>query len=205
MKLERELMRGAGPAAVLRLLEGGERYGYELVELLDRRTGGVLAMGQSTLYPMLYNLEAKALVASRVQTADNGRPRRYYRLTDKGRRKLAKDRVQWQALSTAPGSRRRPRDRVTSIPRAPEAPDVHPGLRPLRRDFSGQRPFPAPDGSGSMPRRSATWSSAGSPPGWTGPPAWPPPSCRPTCRPSSRPSSAAPACGGSNGRPWPTS
>jgi PadR family transcriptional regulator PadR len=103
MRLERELMRGAGPAAVLRLLEPGERYGYELVELLDRRTDGVLAMGQSTLYPLLYNLEAKGLVASRVETADNGRPRRYYRLTDKGKRRLAKDQKQWQALSVAMG------------------------------------------------------------------------------------------------------
>lgn len=103
MRLERELMRGAGPLAVLRLLEGGERYGYELVELLDRRTAGVLAMGQSTLYPLLYNLEAKKLIASRVTTADNGRPRRYYRLTQAGQRKLAKDRKQWEALSTAMG------------------------------------------------------------------------------------------------------
>ena len=99
MKIERELMRGAGPAAVLRLLEGGERYGYELVDLLDRRTDGVLAMGQSTLY-----LEAKGLLASRVVPApDTGRPRRYYRLTDKGRRRLATDRRQWQAVSTALG------------------------------------------------------------------------------------------------------
>jgi PadR family transcriptional regulator PadR len=103
MRLERELMRGAGPAAVLRLLEPGERYGYELVELLDRRTDGVLAMGQSTLYPLLYNLEAKGLLASRTEAADNGRPRRYYRLTDRGKRRLAKDRAQWQALSTAMG------------------------------------------------------------------------------------------------------
>jgi len=43
MRVERELMRGAGPAAVLRLLEGGERYGYELVKLLDRSSDGVLA------------------------------------------------------------------------------------------------------------------------------------------------------------------
>lgn len=97
-------MRGAGPAAVLRLLEGGERYGYELVDLLDRRTDGVLAMGQNTLYPLLYNLEAKGLLASRVVPAPyTGRPRRYHRLTDKGRRRLAKDRRQWQALSTALG------------------------------------------------------------------------------------------------------
>jgi len=106
MRVERELMRGAGPAAVMRLLEGGERYGYELVKLLDRRSDGVLAMGQSTLYPLLYNLEAKGLVASRLAPAgdaDTGRARKYYRLTDKGKRQLARDRKQWEALSVAMG------------------------------------------------------------------------------------------------------
>lgn len=102
MKIERELMRGAGPTAVLRLLEGGERYGYELVTLLEQRTKGVLAMGQSTLYPLLYNLEAKGMILARLDiTADNGRPRKYYRLTDKGKRQLAADREQWEALTTA--------------------------------------------------------------------------------------------------------
>lgn len=103
MKLETELMRGAGPLAILRLLEGGEKYGYELVELLERRTDGVLAMGQSTLYPLLYNLEAKGLVVARAAAADNGRPRKYYRLTDKGKRKLARDRRQWEAMTVAMG------------------------------------------------------------------------------------------------------
>jgi PadR family transcriptional regulator, regulatory protein PadR len=103
MRIERELMRGAGPAAVMRLLSGGEKYGYELIGLLDRQSNGVLAMGQSTLYPLLYNLEAKGLVASREELADNGRPRKYYRLTDKGKRKLAADRKQWEALSVAMG------------------------------------------------------------------------------------------------------
>ena len=103
MRIESELMRGAGPAAVMRLLEGGEKYGYELVKMLDRRSGGVLAMGQSTLYPLLYNLEAKGLVASRTQAADGGRKRRYYRLTERGRRQLARDRKQWEALSVAMG------------------------------------------------------------------------------------------------------
>jgi PadR family transcriptional regulator PadR len=104
MRIERELMRGAGPAAVMRLLEGRERYGYELVRMLDRQSDGVLAMGQSTLYPLLYNLEAKGLIAARLETAaDTGRPRKYYRLTDKGKRQLARDRKQWEALSAAMG------------------------------------------------------------------------------------------------------
>jgi len=97
MKLERELMRGAGPTAVMQLLAGGERYGYELVEALARRTDGVLAMGQSTLYPLLYNLEAKGLVRSRLDET-GPRPRRYYCLTAKGERKLATDTKQWQSL-----------------------------------------------------------------------------------------------------------
>lgn len=103
MRIERELMRGAGPAAVMRILEGGERYGYELVQMLERQSGGVLAMGQSTLYPLLYNLQAKGLVASRVKDAPSGRSRKYYRLTDKGKRQLAHDRKQWEALSVAMG------------------------------------------------------------------------------------------------------
>ncbi len=103
MRIERELMRGAGPVAVMRLLSSGEKYGYELVELLSKNSDGVLAMGQSTLYPMLYNLEAKGLIASRTQVADNNRPRRYYRLTDRGKKQLARERKQWEALSIAMG------------------------------------------------------------------------------------------------------
>ena len=103
MRIERELMRGVGPVAVLRLLEAGEKYGYELVQALDRQTDGVLAMGQSTLYPLLYNLEAKGLVASRTETATSGRERKYYRLTDAGRARLEHDRRQWHALAGAMG------------------------------------------------------------------------------------------------------
>ncbi len=100
MKIERELMRGAGPTAVMQLLSAGEKYGYELVEALSRQTEGVLAMGQSTLYPLLYNLEAKRLVKSRVDKT-GPRPRRYYRLTRKGERKLATDKLQWRAVIEA--------------------------------------------------------------------------------------------------------
>jgi len=101
VKLERELMRGAGPTAVLQLLAAREMYGYELVEALATRTDGVLAMGQSTLYPMLYNLEAKGLVEADWRTSDHGRDRKYYRLTGSGRKRLAADRKAWNALADA--------------------------------------------------------------------------------------------------------
>lgn len=101
MRIERELMRGAGPAAVLKLLERGEMYGYELVEALARQSGGVLAMGQSTLYPLLYNLQAKGLIEGAWREADSGRERKYYRLTGRGRKRLAVERRQWQAVAQA--------------------------------------------------------------------------------------------------------
>ncbi len=101
MRVERELMRGAGPVAVLKLLERRDMYGYELVETLSQRSDGVLAMGQSTLYPLLYNLEAKTWIESYERTAPSGRQRRYYRLTRKGRTQLAQQTESWQAVVQA--------------------------------------------------------------------------------------------------------
>jgi PadR family transcriptional regulator PadR len=98
MRIERELMRGAGPVAVLQLLEQREMYGYELVEALSRRTEGVLAMGQSTLYPLLYNLESKGLVRTKWREAASGRYRKYYALTRKGIAQLHSYRKQWRGL-----------------------------------------------------------------------------------------------------------
>ena len=104
MKLEREMMRGAGPTAVLQLLGDNEMYGYEIVESLAARSEGVFELGQSTLYPMLYNLESKGLVCSTQKAGPNGRMRRYYRLTAKGKKKLETDRQQWAALVKGMGA-----------------------------------------------------------------------------------------------------
>lgn len=101
MRVERELMRGAGPVAVLKLLQRGEMYGYELVDALASRTQGVLDMGQSTLYPMLYNLEAKGHIKATWRDGESGRRRKYYALTGKGQRRLAAETKQWQALAEA--------------------------------------------------------------------------------------------------------
>jgi PadR family transcriptional regulator PadR len=101
MRIERELMRGAGPVAILKLLDSKEYYGYELVSLLEKIGDGALAMGQSTLYPMIYNLEAKGLVKSNWKEGESGKQRKYYSLTRDGRQKLAADTRQWAAVTTA--------------------------------------------------------------------------------------------------------
>ena len=103
MRVERELLRGAGPVTVLRLLSQREMYGYELVQALDQRTDGVLAMGQSTLYPLLYGLEAKSLIRGTWRTAASGRRRKYYAVTAKGAAYLKTRQVQWRRLVAAMG------------------------------------------------------------------------------------------------------
>ncbi len=96
-------MRGAGPLALLKLLDEREMYGYELAEALDRQSDGVLAMGHSTLYPLLYNLADKGLVTQRDARSEAGRARKYYALTQKGRDWLAEHGREWAGLVEAMG------------------------------------------------------------------------------------------------------
>ena len=103
MTLEREWMRGAAPLAVLTLLDRKEMYGYELVAALERDSGGLLAMGQSTVYPLLYNLEARGHVTASKRKAPTGRQRKYYRITPSGCARLERQRSQWETLVRAFG------------------------------------------------------------------------------------------------------
>jgi PadR family transcriptional regulator PadR len=104
MTLEREWMRGAAPLAVLTLLARTEMYGYELVQALDTASGGLLAMGQSTVYPLLYNLEGRGHVEAVWREAPSGRRRKYYRATPEGRAWLERQRGQWKTLVAAMAS-----------------------------------------------------------------------------------------------------
>jgi len=87
--------------AVLELLARKDMYGYELAEALDDASEGVLAMGHSTLYPMLYNLEGKGWVAPERVRSGQGRARKYYRITADGRAALAESRSEWRSLVEA--------------------------------------------------------------------------------------------------------
>jgi PadR family transcriptional regulator PadR len=101
MRIERELLKGVAPLIVLRLLGRRAMYGYELVEQVAERSEGLLELGQSTIYPLLYNLEAKGLIDAAWQAGDGSRERKYYRLTSKGRTRLARDQKQWDTLVQA--------------------------------------------------------------------------------------------------------
>lgn len=95
MKFDKGLMAGSGTMLVLSLLEGGDMYGYQMIEELSRRSNDLFQMKEGTLYPILHGLEADRLVTVREKEAD-GRTRKYYRITRKGRRALEEKKAAWK-------------------------------------------------------------------------------------------------------------
>jgi PadR family transcriptional regulator PadR len=100
MKFESQLLKGIAPVVVLEILSGGQMYGYELSEAIEQRSAEVLTLGKGTLYPLLYNLEAKKLIRGRWEQAESGRKRRYYSITGKGKEELARQKAQLKELTT---------------------------------------------------------------------------------------------------------
>jgi PadR family transcriptional regulator PadR len=99
MKFESQLLKGIAPVVVLEILSRGQMYGYELSQAIENRSGDILTLGKGTLYPLLYNLEAKKLIRGKWETADSGRERRYYSITSRGKEQLAKQKAQLKELT----------------------------------------------------------------------------------------------------------
>jgi PadR family transcriptional regulator PadR len=99
MKFESQLLKGVAPVVVLEILSRGPMYGYELSQAIEQRSAEILTLGKGTLYPLLYNLEAKKLVTAKWETSDSGRKRRYYSITGKGKKELSGQKEQLKQLS----------------------------------------------------------------------------------------------------------
>lgn len=91
-----QLKRGMLDACVLTVLHRGDSYGYRLV----RDVSEIIAVSESTLYPILKRLEANGQVT--VTTAEhNGRLRKYYRITEAGERRIHAFLDEWRELLRA--------------------------------------------------------------------------------------------------------
>src|SRR5690625_7166576 len=85
-----ELRRGNLTLAVLSQLRTPQ-YGYSLAQSLEKLG---ISIEQSTLYPLLRRLEKQELLESFWDTS-GARPRKYYELSDKGKRVIEHVRVEW--------------------------------------------------------------------------------------------------------------
>ena len=88
--------KGSAEILVLALVEDRARHGYEIGKLIEERSGGVLKFHIASLYPMLYRLEKRGLIAGRWVEKAGQRRKRFYRITAEGRRVLASQRTRWE-------------------------------------------------------------------------------------------------------------
>ena len=88
-----ELRRGVLGPCVLALLAERPKFGLELVRELDA-AGGLLT-SDGTVYPLLNRLRDAGLVTSEWRDAEGERARRYYFITEDGRKHLAAFRSEW--------------------------------------------------------------------------------------------------------------
>ena len=85
---------------ILSILLGGEDYGYRIIQRVKDISGGTLEWSDNMLYPVLRRLEKDGLLVSRWKMSEIGRLRRYYKITDQGRRELDIERRQWMNVHT---------------------------------------------------------------------------------------------------------
>lgn len=100
MPVDRSLLTGSTTMLVLKLLEKKEMYGYEMIEQLARQSRNVFSLKAGTLYPLLHDLEVKGMVQS-YDREGHGRARKYYKLTNDGRRLLESKKKEWHEFSSA--------------------------------------------------------------------------------------------------------
>ena len=95
----RNLAAGTYELIVLDMLRDKPNYGYGIVKRVFEQSKHTIRWHQGTLYPVLYRLEKRGLLASEWKSPKAGRPRRYYRLTARGQRVWREQRERWRTFS----------------------------------------------------------------------------------------------------------
>ena len=100
MKISKELSKGSNATLILSVISGEDMYGYKIVKELERRSDNVFSLKEGTLYPILHSLEESGMVESYWVDVEN-RKRKYYRITNKGKRQLKEKKHEFEVYSTA--------------------------------------------------------------------------------------------------------
>lgn len=95
--IQTQLRKGVLELCVLTLLSRGDAYGYEIASKLMAEVG----MGEGTIYPLMRRMQEDGLVSTYLVEASGGPPRKYYRLTDGGRKTLTAQRGEWKSFQAA--------------------------------------------------------------------------------------------------------
>ena len=94
--LSSDLLRGHTDTIVLRILMHGDAYGFEIYNRILERTGEQYELKETTLYSSYKRLEAEGCIKSYWGDETQGARRKYYSITDRGRRQFAQNLRDWQ-------------------------------------------------------------------------------------------------------------
>lgn len=98
MNIDKDLVAASTAPLVLAIVGEEESYGYAILKRVEQLSGGELQWTDGMLYPVLHRLERAGYVAARWGRSEAGRRRKYYRLTDRGSRRLEDQRRQWRVV-----------------------------------------------------------------------------------------------------------
>lgn len=95
------LLHGTLEALILKTLSHGPRHGYAIARWLEEQTEEAIQIEEGSLYPALYRLEQKGLLASKWGRSELERRAKFYSLTEKGEGRLREEVEAWAAFSRA--------------------------------------------------------------------------------------------------------
>lgn len=101
MDFDREFLTGTVGVLILSLLAERAMYAYEMLQEAERRSAGTFRLKEGTIYPALHQMERAGLLQATWRASAEGRSRKYYALTAKGRRRAQAKRRQWDSLLAA--------------------------------------------------------------------------------------------------------
>jgi PadR family transcriptional regulator PadR len=96
--ISKNLMAASTKPLILTILSRGEKYGYQIIHDVIQLSGGTLEWSEGMLYPVLHRMEKENLIRSQWKISKKGRKRKYYSLTEEGRKELESEKKQWMKV-----------------------------------------------------------------------------------------------------------
>lgn len=96
--LSKELMAASTRPLILTILNKGESYGYQIIQDIKVLSGGTLQWSDGMIYPVLNKLRNEEMIESKWVISPEGRKRKYYSITEKGKQELLQAKNQWMNI-----------------------------------------------------------------------------------------------------------
>ena len=84
---------------ILGILQQGNSYGYLIIKKIKELSGGQMKYSDGMLYPVLHRLEKEGMIQSKWTMNGESRPRKYYEITELGKKELVVEQEQWSQVN----------------------------------------------------------------------------------------------------------